>query len=89
VEIEDPTLAKQTEQIHTQKITTTQKQVNDDFSFSEFFNPVVYWSKIAVWTIGGIIAIIFLWKLIRYFFAFIYDVLNVRRYVWLKVMLPR
>jgi len=71
-----------------QKIHTEQKQ-NDDFSFTSFFSPVLYWGKIAGIFILLVIFIILFWKLIKYFFAFIYDVFNAKRYIWLKVTLPR
>lgn len=37
----------------------------------------------------AVVAVILLWKLIKYVIAFLYDVLNAHRIVYLKVLLPR
>ncbi len=75
-----------------QKYSNTQvhQTINqDEFSFSHFFSPVIYWWKIVGIALLILIATYLFWRLFKYLLAFIYDVLNARRYVWLKVTLPR
>ena len=42
-----------------------------------------------LWALGSIAALIFLWKFLRRVIFFCYDVLNARRTIYLKVMVPR
>jgi hypothetical protein len=42
-----------------------------------------------IWIFLGVIALIFFRKVIKYLLAFIYDVLNAHRILYLKVLVPR
>ncbi|MBS8122431.1 type IV secretory system conjugative DNA transfer family protein [Candidatus Vampirococcus lugosii] len=57
------------------------------------FDSIIDTSLFALKIIGigllGIILIIFIWKLFKYLFAFLYDVLNIRRIQYLRVIIPR
>ena len=87
-EVENSELVwNKSEQTHT---NTYQEQIqHDQFSPSEFFSPVVYWFKMVWITIGLLILAYLVFRFIKYFLAFIYDVFNANRYIWLKVTLPR
>jgi hypothetical protein len=89
VEIEDPSLIDKKENSVYHKVTHTSQVQDDSFSISNFMSPILYWAKIIWLTILIIILIIFFWKIIKYIFAFIYDVFNKRRYIRLRVVLPR
>jgi hypothetical protein len=93
-EIENPELIPQNPQPQphaqpTNTYQTQQVQQTNDFSISDFFAPVLHWAKIAGIVILLLILTYFFWRLFKYLLAFIYDVFNAKRYIWLRVTLPR
>ena len=95
-EIEDPSLVED-QKIYAQtpdgKPLTTQskKEQVDDFwiDFGGIGASILYVWKMFVVIVVSIILIILFYKLLRYLLAFLYDVLNINRYVWLRITLPR
>lgn len=82
----------QEETTPTENLETTQ-EVSNNFSFiSDFDLGGASLKTYGLYLLGGfisIIVIIFLMKLLIYMLTFTYDVMNVKRIKYLKVMLPR
>lgn len=71
-------------QTHTEQ--AQQEPIEESPWFFEY--PDGLWWMI-IWFFVAVALIIFLWKLIKYTFSFLYDVFNVHRIVYMKVTMPR
>jgi len=65
---------------------TNTGQIKQTQSFFTYPNWTFWY---IIWIILVIIIIIMLWKLIKYIFSFLYDVFNVHRLVYMKIVMPR
>ena len=66
-----------------------QSQEDDQDAFWEVFDTGLYILQIAWMILLAIILLLFMWKIFKYLFAFLYDVLSIRRVEYLRVSLPR
>jgi len=69
----------------TVEITTETTQA----TLSHIQANALSWAKTGMWIIVVLIAIVSLWKLMKYLIAFIYDVLNAERIEYFRVIQPR
>lgn len=69
-------------EVWTWNETILQSIKNEVWTFGNWVKYVWIW-------IVSLIILVFVWQLIKYLFAFVYDVLNSKRLVYLKVILPR
>ncbi len=56
-----------------------------EWIYETWLSILRYWFLFIIIVVVGY----FLWRLFKYMFAFLYDVFNIRRVIYLKVMLPR
>lgn len=78
--------------VDTGAVTGTVAQSSDSvwFSFSWIKQAdMMNYLKIAGIALGGVIAVLIVYKLIKSLFIFLYDVLNAWRTIYLRVVLPR
>lgn len=73
----------------TTTTTATISQPQQSFWDELWVAQMWYYLKMWFYIFLILVAIVSTWKLIRYFFSFLYDVLNSRRLIFLKVILPR
>jgi len=84
--VESDSNQKQQNKYHTSTQQASHQKVQQApwfFTYPNWTLWTIIWLVIVIWLI------FMLWKLIKYIFSFLYDILNVHRMVYMKIIMPR